>query len=297
MRDPIDSSVELDLLEAKARHPAWGAKKLLAFLWGEEAPLCVRSADRILARHGLVRCRHAQAPVQRFERERPNELWQMDFKGVTRRLPYSPLSVIDDCTRFCLGLLPVAMHSGQEVWDALWGIFGEYGLPDAILTDNEGCFASPKGHGPSWLEARLWRLGVRTLQGRVAHPQTQGKVERFHRTIQEELGQAILQPTAEEARTVYGRYVLSYNWERPHEAIQMRVPGEVYLPSIRIRPARLPEARIEGECRKVDASGKFCYKSKRYRAGKGLIDEWVDIQGEEIFYAGVMIGPMSELRV
>lgn len=64
------------------------------------------------------------------------------------------------------------------------------------------------------------------------------------------------------------------------------VPGEIYRPSSRLRPARLPEARIEGECRKVDASGKFWYKSRRYRAGKGLIDDWIDIRDEAIFYAG-----------
>ena len=268
-REPVDTELELMVLSAKAELPAWGAKKLVAHLWGADPPLCVRTADRILARHGLVRGRSPMGPMRRFERGAPNELWQMDFKGVGRRLGYSPLSVLDDASRFCLGLLPVRARTPERVWDALWGLFGRYGLPEAVLTDHEGCFAAPMREGPSWLEARLWRVGVRALHGRPAHPQTQGKVERFHRTLKEELGQGLLQPTPDAAREVYARFVDSYNWERPHEAIAMRVPGELYSPSPRPRPHRLPEPELLGECRKGRRLGQVLLPVRALPRGQG----------------------------
>jgi transposase InsO family protein len=296
----VDADLERALLSAKAQYPAWGAKKLVHILWGDAPPLCVRTADRILARNGLVGVRVPAEPpaLERFERAEPNELWQMDFKGMSKpTLPYTPLSVLDDATRYGLGFDPVAEHTCQAVWERLWSLFERYGLPWAMLCDNEGCFASPKGLGPSKLETWLWRLGIKTLHGRPVHPQTQGKVERFHLTVKLELGQSLRQPTAEQAAAVYGAFLDRYNWERPHEAIDMKVPGELYTPSDRRRPETLPEAVILGEARKVDASGKFWYKGKRYRAGKGLQGQWIDIREDAVFYAQVQIGPMSELRV
>lgn len=294
----VDAGLERALVEAKALYPAWGAKKLVARLWGEDPPLCVRTADRILARNGLVCAREPTPALERFERLEPNELWQMDFKGLGRpALAYSPLSILDDATRYGLSFEPVPAHTTQTVWDHLWQLFEMYGLPLAVLSDNEGCFASPKGHGPSRLESYLWRLGIKTMHGRPAHPQTQGKVERFHLTAKLELGPSLRQPTPELAAPLYAAFLARYNWERPHEAIGMKPPGTVYRPSPRQRPKALPQAVILGEARKVDASGKFWYKGKRYRAGHGLTGEWIDVREEHVFYANVQIGPLSELWV
>lgn len=130
--------------------------------------------------------------MQRFERAECNQLWQLDFKAVHQsgqgRLGYWPLTVLDDCSRFCLRFEPLEYQRGGLVFEVLWALFGEVGLPEAILTDNGSCFSGTWGGGPNNLEVKLWRLGIRTIQGRPYHPQTQGKVERFHRTVNEELG-------------------------------------------------------------------------------------------------------------
>src|ERR1700694_2719882 len=99
-----------------------------------------------------------------------------------------PLSVIDDHSRFCLGIIPVLKPRSEDVFSALWDLFGDFGLPDCILSDNGSCFNSARSlGGPTPFQARLWLLGIRTTHGRPYHPQTQGKVERFHRTMQQEL--------------------------------------------------------------------------------------------------------------
>lgn len=293
------------IVEFKTGKPAYGAKKIHAVLWPQGAPVSVRTVDRILKREGLVRSRGAgrDGATSRFEMAAPNELWQCDFKGLKKNPGYSPLSLIDDASRFGLRLEPLENHLATSVWETLWDAFGEYGVPVRILFDNEPCFASRDCVGPSWLEARLYLLGVRVSHGRPAHPQTQGKVERFHQTLEEELGPRLIQSSVEEARTVYRAYLREYNYERPHEALGMSVPGKAYLPSSVPRPERPPRHEIpEGAvARKVDASGKFRHQSRSYRAGKGLAGEYVVINEEEdglaAFFASHRIAALEDLQV
>lgn len=301
--------VEALVVAQKEARPAWGAKKVHATLWpqGEEAPVCVRTVDRILTRHQWTGKRgDPQAPVIRFEREGCNQLWQMDFKGMSSDFPFLPLSVLDDCSRFCLALRPLTSPSSESVWSALWDVFGEYGVPECILTDNGACFNSTLSLGPTPFQAKLWRLGVKTIHGRPRHPQTQGKIERFHRTLEDEhasrLHQAYLQDTKEVA-VAWEELRQDYNWARPHEALLMRTPGSQYVPSLRKRPKSLLPVQIdEGMIvRKVDVTGKFYFRGQPYRGGRGLQREWVEIRegehGYEVRYAGVLIAPLERLRV
>lgn len=291
------------LLALKAERPGWGAKKLRAKLWPDEAPMSLRTADRELKRHGLTgkRGKAAEAPC-RFERERPNELWQMDFKGVGRR-SYEALSVLDDCSRFCVAFRPLPALDWRTTFAALWDAFGEFGLPESVLSDNGSPFNSVRSLGPTPLQARLWLLGVRTVHGRPFHPQTQGKVERFHLTAEQELGPLLRLADQGEVAKAMAAFREDYNWERPHEAVGLRPPGSQYRASARKRPSALPAHEIpEGAvARKVDASGKAVYKSQRYRAGKGLQGHYVEIreegQGEAMYFAGVRIGALEALKV
>ena len=273
------------LIHGKMERPFWGAKKIVRKLWNEEPPLCVRTADRILKKHGLVRTRRPQEEMQRFEREACNELWQVDFKGLGEKpWPYHLLSVLDDKSRFCLALLPVPGPDSKSVFGAFWEVFGEYGLPEQILSDNGDCFNSVRSSGgPTPFQAKLWLLGISTTHGRPRHPQTQGKVERFNGTLQLEMGHELIKPSAEAARKVFGRFKEDYNWQRPHEALQMKVPGSIYSPSARKRPDRIPEHVPSGlgAWRKVHSNGYFSYKSRNYLAGKGLSGEHVEIREED----------------
>lgn len=292
------------VLELKAQRPAWGAKKLHAYLWpGEqmEPPVCVRSVDRWLKQAGLVVERGVTHKPQRFERAACNQLWQLDFKGLEAHWGYRPLSLLDDCSRFCRRLEPVVGRSTQDYWPVLWQACGDYGLPDCILCDNGDGFNNTVSLGPTPFQARLWRLGVETLHGRICHPQTQGKVERFHRTLEDEWKQELRQAEVETARRVWPGIVGDYNWVRPHEALGGRVPGAVYEVSVRVRPPRLPEAEIaEGALtRKVDEMGRIRYNSRAYRAGRGLAGQWVELREEEggllIFYANHRIAPLQDV--
>lgn len=299
-----DPELVAQVLAFKKERPTWGAKKIVEKLWPQDCPLSVRTVDRILARNGLVRPMEPPAEMTRFERLNANELLQIDFKGLgSPALGYSPLSVLDDATRFCLAFEPLLNHQTQTIYDALWDIFGEYGLPLAILSDNEPCFADIHRYGPSRLEAKLWLLGIDTRHGRPSHPQTQGKVERFHRTVNIELGPALRQADIEEARRVYAAFVHDYNFERPHEAIGMKTPGHVYTPSTRKRPDIRPKHEpAEGALlRRVGCDGRFRYQLKLYRAGLGLKGEHVEFREEEgglgVYYANRRFACLKDLEV
>lgn len=301
-KSPMKTADELEekLLELKARWPTWGAKKLMAKLWPEEEPFSLRTANRILKRHNWVQARGETPPVQRFQKEAPNEMWQMDFKGLGHFSLYSPLTILDDASRFCLAFEPLESHRASGILDALWIAFGEYGLPDSILMDNEPCFAEIRRCGPSWLESRLWLLGIRTLHGKPYHPQTQGKVERFHQTIQKELGKRLHQKSIPLARAVYGQVVHDYNYERPHESLDMKVPAQLYRPSAKKRPAVMPIHEIPAGSlsRRVEERGLISYKAQEYRVGRGLAGQTVELRedddGMAAFFAGKRLGLLRE---
>jgi hypothetical protein len=206
----------------------------------------------------------------------------MDFKALgLAPPPWRVLSVIDDASRFAVCLQRVEGGTGQAVFQALLQAFGTYGLPEAILTDNEHCFHSVQSKGPSWLEARLWRLGIQTLHGRPGHPQTQGKAERFHRTLQEELGPLLRD--AERVDQALEAFRLHYNWERPHAALGDKVPGSRWQPSPRSMPDTLPEPQYPdgAELRKVCSQGRFKRHGKLYQVGRGLAGEHVALVEHE----------------
>jgi transposase InsO family protein len=316
----IDASLVAAVLECKERFPAWGAKKIFSHLWPEaaDAPMALRTVDRILARHGKTQPRTISAPptVQRFERATCNELWQMDFKGMGKpRHNDAPLSILDDASRYCLRFEPLTNQTQDLVWQVLWQLFGEVGLPEAILTDNGSSFCGTWGIGPSLLETKLWLLGIRTTQGRPYHPQTQGKVERFHRTIAGELaarGVALRQEDCDTARAAYAPVLHSYNWERPHEALSMLVPGAIYVASTRVRPSTMPEHELPESAvkRKVSLDGldgKVRYGGQEVRVGKGLRGQTVELREDEapgtnehpvatVFFAGVPVATFPPLR-
>jgi transposase InsO family protein len=296
-----------ELLAEKARFPEWGAKKLLARLWPSgTAPLSLRTANRVLSRQGLSCARAEPSPgLSRFEREDPNELWQMDFKGLKYpKLPYEALSVIDDASRFCLALAAVPDQTTESVWSALWEAFGQYGLPDCILCNNGPAFRAGAGRLPGTLAVRLLKLGVAMAHGRPFHPQTQGKVERFHGTLARELGAALRQPARELAAPVYQAFRDRYNWERPHEAIGLRVPGCIYRPSARLRPERLPKHELPPGAisRSVDSWGNCGFRSRRYKVGRGFAGERVELREQhdgafQVFFFGHLIGPLADFEV
>ncbi len=297
------SEMEQALLACKSQkgRESWGAKKLARRLKDDEGlSIPVRTADRILKRHGLVQTRKpAEEPI-RFERAESNQLLQIDFKGIPRSAPYFPLTVLDDAHRFCLRFVPVPDKTGSTVFSVLWEMFAQHGLPLEMLCDNGDCWGSRPSKCPTAFEAKLMLLGIKPTHGRPRHPQTQGKVERFHCTVKRELGLQLVQPTLKQAESVYREFVDRYNWVRPHEALGLDTPGSRYKPSPRKRPGRMPEHEIpEGALsRKVDEAGWISLNGVPIKVGKGLIGHRVVIQqddlGPRIYFAGFPIAFLWE---
>lgn len=286
------------VLELSDEHPYWGARKLHALLCpGQGAPVCERTVGRILLRHG----RSVPAPgrpcaLQRFEREQSNELWQADFKKVgPRHSRVEALSVLDDATRFCLVLQAVPDQTLEVFWAVLWEAFGAWGLPEAMLTDNGPTFRNNATWRWSTFDLRLMLLGIRPLHGRPYHPQTQGKVERFHGTIEREAGSSWR--SQEELEAFRSRY----NWVRPHEAIGLKPPGTLYKPSPRPRPGRMPEPYFPdgARIRRADQTGVFSFQGRDYKVGRGFGKQPVGIIEDaagilQIAWGPCLLGPIQD---
>jgi transposase InsO family protein len=274
---------------------SWGARKIHASLrqQGQEVP-SARTVHAALARNGRVAPRHPAPPPRPFERPIPNELWQIDYKGPLRVEGKSRylLSVLDDHSRYALALALCPDQTMATAWPVLWDLFGGVGLPEAILSDNGFAPRGPAAFGLSWLEARLSRLGVLTPHGRPYHPQTQGKVERWHRTLGDELFGRL--DWSSEAKLVeqierWRRDV--YNAQRPHEALGYAAPASRWYASARPRPGRLPAVTYPAgmETRKVMQKGEVSWRGTEILVGAGLYGERVGVQerdGEVVLLYG-----------
>ena len=183
--------IEAAVLAVREENPSWGGKTIRAVLEadGVKGLPSAKTCSNILKRNGCIEPEESlkHRACQRFEREQCNSLWQTDFKGDFGLLDGSrcyPLDILDDHSRFCIRTEP--KNSATGVKESFLQAFQEYGLPDAILSDHGSQFAGFKG-GYTHFERWLMDLDILPIHGRIMHPQTQGKIERFHRTMKAEL--------------------------------------------------------------------------------------------------------------
>lgn len=231
----------------RERHPAWGGRKIARRLCdvGCSGVPHPNTVTHILHRHGLIDARRSGegARYQRFEHDRPNALWQMDFKGdfaLSHGRCY-PLTVIDDHARYNLVLHACAGQNRAQVQPVLTQAFRRYGLPERINTDNGQPWGSPSAdHGLSQLSLWWIRLGIRVSFSAPAHPQTNGKDERFHRTLKAEVLSGRHFRDLRHAQAAFDAWRPIYNEQRPHDALQLQVPARRYQPSSRCFPEQLP---------------------------------------------------------
>jgi transposase InsO family protein len=230
--------VEAAVLALRAEHPVWGGRKISEVLnrRGLAAP-APSTITGILQRNGIELGRFSgpeKAPG-RFEHPEPNDLWQMDFKGHVpmRSGRLHPLTVLDDHSRFSVVLAACSNQRTETVKACLVEAFRRYGLPWRITTDN----GSPWGNGPGdrFTPLGVWLIeqDIRVSHSRPYHPQTQGKDERFHRTLKAEALSGPPFADLDHAAVHLERWRHVYNTERPHEAIGLRTPIERYRPSPR----------------------------------------------------------------
>lgn len=255
----------------------WGGRKLRRSLQLKGfTPLPAASTcTEVLRRADRLKKDGAQGPVRRFERPFPNDLWQMDHKGdfpTQSGQRCHALTVLDDHSRFNLVLDAADNQRTATVQAALTTAFARYGLPEAILCDNGATWRSlGDGSGHTPLTVWLLRLGVRVLHGRPYHPQTQGKEERFHRTLKNEL---LIRHTWRDLAHCAGefsRFRQRYNHERPHDALDQHTPASRYQPSVRALPAHLPALEYPGmEVRVVRAKGVITFRNQTWAIGQAF---------------------------
>jgi transposase InsO family protein len=269
---------------ALRQQTGWGAKKLQVILRGEEGvTLPVRTIHRILERRGLIREEVHGPALTRFERSAPNELWQMDSKGKypLRKGECHPLSILDDHSRFAVGLYALSALTTEQAYPCLVETFQRYGLPEAMLMDRGALWWSASNRwGLTWLSVRLIEQGIRLLYGRVCHPQTQGKVERFHRTLGGEMRHRGVPEQIEEWRPALAEFRQTYNERRPHEALGMQRPADRYQPSPRAYQERPAEWEYpEGsEVVRLNTQGSWVEGRQRWFVCKALANQRVRIE-------------------
>jgi transposase InsO family protein len=267
------AAVEARVLEARDAHPAWGGRKLSAWLCakGHQGIPSPSTVTEILRRNGrLAPPEQTTHPWGRFEHPVPNQLWQMDFKG---HVPLGqgqgrlhPLTVLDDHSRYCLVLQACANERATTVQEHLIAAFRRYGLPDRLLMDNGSPWGTPSTRALTRFEVWLLQLDVGICHGRPYHPQTQGKEERFHRTLKAELLQGPPYQDVPTAQRAFAAWRAVYNLERPHEACDLKPPVSRYRPSERRYPEALPTVEYGGGflVRRLTANGELRFHGRRY---------------------------------
>ena len=262
----------------RGKHPAWGGRKLAGRLLDLGHPGVPRPSTitAILKRHQLLNPQESvkHQAFHRFERASPNELWQMDFKGefkLSQGRCY-PLTILDDHSRFAVALQACARNTKDITQTAMIQVFRRYGLPEWITCDN----GSPWGSGGrsyyTALGVWLLRLGIGISHSRPHHPQTQGKDERFHRTLEAEVLRYQHGDSLTQWQSHFDQWRVVYNTERPHEALSMAVPASRYQPSHRRYPEQLPaiEYGPADIVRKVRHYGHLKYEGREYHIGSAF---------------------------
>ncbi len=275
----VGARVEDLIVCMRQAHRAWGARTIRARLLAQgHSDIPERSTvHAVLRRHGLIDPEHSaqHTAFKRFEREQPNALWQMDFKGHFALLSQQrchPLTVLDDHSRFNVCLQALGNEQGLGVQQALTQTMRCYGLPESIIADNGGPWGDGYAHSYTALSVWLIRLGIRLSHARPYHPQTLGKDERFHRTLKAEV--IALEPLRDlaHAQQRFDLWRPIYNFERPHHALDLQPPSSRYRPSMRGFPEQLPAVDYpEGlALRRVQGKGEISYRGQPYRVGKAF---------------------------
>jgi transposase InsO family protein len=276
-------SVEQVVLGLRQRFPDWGGRKLARVMRNEGHRLIPSPSTitEILRRHGVLHPAAQPAPKNyiRFEHPYPNDLWQMDFKGAfpLPRGHCHPLTVLDDHSRFSLCLAACQYERTEIVKSHLIGTFERYGLPLRMTMDNGSPWGSGARERLTQLSAWLIEQGITVSHSRPYHPQTQGKDERFHRTLNAELIGRRSFTDLQQCQQAFDPWRYRYNTKRPHEALNMDTPIEHYQPSVRTYQRSLPQYEYApgDQVRKVGKNMTCSFKYYNVIIGQALKGKYV----------------------
>jgi transposase InsO family protein/transposase-like protein len=278
-------TIERQVIQVR-QETGWGAKKVQKVMERDYGIEIGRmTVNRIFSRNGLLREEDRHRPAtKRFEMGAPNQMWQMDHKGPlamgTRHC--HPLSVLDDHSRYLIGLEAMEGPQIEPTQRALIGMFESHGLPEAMLMDHGSAWWNPtNGHGLTRLSVMLIRQGIELRYSGVRHPQTQGKVEKWHDTLRRAVGHHGTMPDNLKGwAQLLEQIRQTYNHTRPHEALQMDVPAQRYRISTRSYQPEPVEWQYPSRSivKRVDCDGKISIFGCGYFVSQALIHERVRVE-------------------
>ena len=282
-----DPGMEELVCEVRGRFPAWGGRKIRAFLirQGHQQVPAASTITQILRRRGLINPPTPAVTADgSFEAAAPNLMWQIDFKGhfgMTDGGRCHPLGVLDDHSRFNLGLVACPNQTTVTVQAVLQQVFTHYGRPDTILADNGPPWGSPNARY-RWTPLKVWLadLDIRVIHSTPRHPQTLGKEERFHLTLDTELlipGRPW--PNLTHVQDAFNQWRPIYNHQRPHQALNDQVPADRYQPSPRSYPTTIEPVVYPDhwDTRTVDTAARISYHGTSHKIGKPFIGKTIAI--------------------
>lgn len=280
-----ESSLENLIVSVREENPDWGGKKIRQVLinQGYDDLPCVKTFNNILKRNGCItpEASLSHTPYKRYEKENCNEMWQTDFKGEFKMQNGNycyPLDIIDDRSRFLIKIKPFE-STKNVVISTFESAFKEYGMPKSVLSDNGPQFAGFR-KGYTQFEKWLMNLNILPIHGRIVHPQTQGKIERFHRTLKNELLNHKSFADISEADECLQSWRLKYNNVRPHEALDMLTPSDIYIPSEREYFEEIPKYEYSGKYHviKVNSWGYIRFSNWQVYLSETMINEYIEFR-------------------
>jgi len=281
--------IERAILRIKRERPSWGAPKIrekLIRAYPMIKPPARSTVHAVLDRHGLVTRRksrrHRAKGTSLQDTQRPNGLWCADYKGEFRlgnRKYCYPLTISDYYSRYLLACDSLESTKERFAFTIFEKVFREYGLPTAIRTDNGVLFSSPNAmFGLSKLSVWWLRLGIGIERIKPGHPQQNGRHERMHLTLKKEAtkppGFNFLQQQSQ-----FDDFQEQYNHDRPHEALNMKYPGELYTPSTRVYEGLTePEYPFHDKTIQVTRCGRICLNNRKINLSSVFAGQTVGIR-------------------
>ena len=278
------------IIEMKTLHQRFGPKKIIARLQMQHPDTrwpAVSTAGDILKKQGLVQPRKKKRRVPPYTEpflgcDKPNAAWSADFKGHFHtedgRLCH-PLTISDNYSRYLLQCRGLRRPTHEQTQPWFEWTFREYGLPDAIRTDNGAPFASLSLGGLSRLSVWFIKLGIIPERINPGHPEQNPRHERMHRTLKEAV---VIPPKSNiyEQQQAFENFKYEFNYERPHEALGQKTPSSLYQPSNRPYPSRIPQVEYDGDVavKKIKHSGEMYWKGKWVYVSQALAEEYIALE-------------------
>jgi putative transposase len=297
----LPAQIEATIVRLKREYPGWGAPKIREKLRQQfTAPHlpAISTVHAVLDRHGLVkhrrRRRHPAVATELSRPTEPNTLWCADYKGEfmlgNRRYCY-PLTITDFASRYLLTCEALSTTQEKYAFTVFERAFKEFGLPQTIRTDNGVPFAAPTGlYRLSKLAVWWLRLGIQIERIQPGHPQQNGRHERMHLTLKKEATKpAAANVLQQQAR--FDAFLTRYNQERPHQALAMKVPADLYVRSARVyRGLEELSYPFHDQTITVTSCGRICFKGRKVNFSHAFAGQTVGVTqvGERIWLVTFM---------